>query len=177
MRRSKLLIATVVALSLLCFFTIPTASAQPLDGVWFKLNGRFQGYAVNPISGNAERSKGRGIAYLGFLWNGVSLYSYAVYTQQDVGWAYSSGGEYTPDFDYFFTDWHWDWLGEGGFSINIYHTAGITPAARGFRYQGWGEVVDGDDGDGNILYGGVSIKGRSIDPSKLPFPPVVPVPP
>lgn len=180
MRRVKLVIASVVALSLLCFFTISTASAQPLlDGLWFKLTGRATGYAVDPVTGDAMRGRFPHIGYLGFVWDGGGgppyTYNYVVYTKQgpDV-WAISSSGTCSPSFDSYFPDWEWIWQGEGGVELDFYHTAVITPTWRGLRYQGWGEVYDGDDGAGNRLYGGITITGTSIDPSRLPF---VPLPP
>jgi len=171
MRHAKLLITTVVALSLLCFFTIPTASAQPLDGLWFRLNGQFQGYTVDPGTGGAAGRRVGGIAYLGFVWNGVDAYNYEVYTEQAPGvWSLSTSGSYMPTLEYYFPDWEWTWWGEGGLFVTFYQTAAITPArwGSGLRYRGWGEVYDGDDGLGNMLYGGVTITGRSIDPSRLP---------
>ena len=39
----------------------------------------------------------------------------------------------------------------------------------GFRYQEWDEVVGGDDGDGNILFGGVTITEGALTLQGFPL--------
>jgi hypothetical protein len=177
MRRAKLVVITVVALSLLCFFTIPMASAQPLNNLWFKLNVKLQGYTVD---GATEKFRLRGVAYMHLHWDDVAgAYDLRVYTELlpdfwVISYSYDNW-DGNDNFEYFFPDLYLELVGEDGFLVRFYHTAAITVRRdrggvfRSATYQGWGEVVGGDDGFGNTIFGGITIKGKTIDPSKRPF--------
>jgi len=183
MKRMKWLISGLVVLTILCFFVVPKVSAQAWDGKWVRLSCVVKAYEVNPGTGAFEKHNTKFTAYLGFtdlgpgVAGGLRRYALAVWTETAPGtWTSSTPTpeDTVPANENFFSDIQLYFQLGGGEGIPPYILVNITPAIiqsrRNLSFVAEGEVVYGII-DLHQIYGGITIKGVSVDPSKLPFTP------
>lgn len=180
MKKLNVFLCGFVALALLLVVSTPSAKAQLLDDVWFKMKVSAKGYLVDPVTGDYSKKNLSGKFYMHFVYNAGS-YDIDVYTETAPGtWtnSYSTSESTIAANENFFSDFYLELYGEGGDYIEIYHTPFIkikTDGAGAFAkatYNGVGEVLYGEfDGGAQEYYGYAKIKGKSKDASKLPFTP------
>jgi hypothetical protein len=187
MKPVKSLFAGAAAFVSLSIFAVPTASAQIFDGVWFKLVAKVQGYSVDPATGVYSKHNFTQKVYLLLESTGGGPvpgtpfdYDITTYTETAPGtWTgQMQDNESTISAnENFFSDLNLELPGAGGSYVEIYHTPFIKTKTDGLgaltsaKYKARGEVYFGDDGSGNEIYGDISIRGKSVDVSKLPFVP------
>lgn len=182
MKRIKWLISGVVVLTILCFFVVPKVSAQALDGQWFRLSCVLKAYEVLP-TGEFEKFNAKFVAYLGFTYimtnvDGSRNYDLAVWTETAPGtWTNSFNINHNTIIanENFLSDLNLHFVGEGGVVpdtgpwVEVFITPAIIPTRRNISFIATGEVSAGLSDLGNEIYGGITIKGVNVDPTKLPF--------
>jgi len=168
-----------IALCVILLVGTFTASAQALDSVWFQLNISAKGYSVE----GDEVIKGgfKTTAYLFLEWlEPDSEYRYILVCNTPKGWSETSTDRFPltissedyifiPDKEFIVSD-------PAGFNINISWTALIRAkldasgevSSATFSTLG-AHVYDGVNPEDDTVYGGASIKGKTIDESKIPF--------
>ena len=180
MKKLNVLLSAFVALALLLVFSTPSAKAQLLNDVWFKLKLSTKGYLVDPGTGDYSKQNFSESFYMHLVFNDPD-YNIDVYTETapDTWTNVYNTSESTIDAnENFFSDLYLYLEGDGGDYIEIYHTPFIaikTDSLGAFvkaKYKGVGEVFFGEfDGGAQEYYGYAQIQGKSIDASKLPFTP------
>ena len=165
------------------------AQVVPLDDVWFKLDVRASGYAVDPATSKMSKAHLETKAFLHLVFNSAfadgaapgALYDWELWTKQDGGvWALSdtgqqqflgiaSGDQLAPDMPLSFQ------LASGRFldGRGVFRFA-IKLDKHGFLKQAkvstlGGETVDGSTNGDNVLAGKLVVKGHRVNASKLPF--------
>ena len=170
-----------VCIAFLIFFTAPVVSAQILDGQWFELKFKTKGLFIDN-SDTVTSASYSIVAYLNLEWDNVAqAYDCVVRSKRGDSW----GGSGSEDLRVSGTNEeimaYW--------FASIWHSAGIldmfsltlstnfkikkdsTGQFKSATISSLGCVAVGNfSGDGDF-YGNCTIKGKSIDPSKLPFTP------
>lgn len=160
------------------------ASAQRLDGAWFKLKVSAKGYSVGPGE-VISRAGFKATAYLLLeLDAGNGNYDCRLYCETAPGtWAAQVlDGFIDPEFcteDYIFMpDSDVTVYAPDGSYVHMYFTALIRSkvdkldelCGAAFSVLG-AEVDDGETAEGDTIYGGAKVKGKVVDESKVPFVP------
>lgn len=168
------------------------AYTQVLDDTWFELKVKAKGMAVDPDE-TVKKGKLSTKAYMYVIWNEAeSAYQYAIISEYSKDkWDDFSYGEFTPTLstseEYIFLADYWMGIAEeSGAFISFYCTAYFnvvldkkTGELKKATFESLGAEIYGPDEedpeysstlDGeNDFYGGVTLKGKLIDESKLPF--------
>ena len=189
---ARRLFAAALALGLALTFAAPT-QAQVLNDTWFVLKVSGKGYLIDDGSGEATKTKFKTTAYMHVLSEPVALkaagdppsqsYDIFIWTQVDGEWDVSYSGSwelfgtddllFVADVDPAF------YTGPTSYFAG-YHTAEIKNKfdkeghLKKSTYKSLGaELIEGTETGAESAIGGYSIKGKSIDPSKLPFDPAL----
>jgi hypothetical protein len=186
MKLQKGLIVAGFCLLMVLAMSIPIASAQILDGAWFKMKLNAKGHKYNSITGNSHSYNFSVPVYLYLKWDyDFGKYKCAVWTEQDGGWAtYSDSDtavlETVGPNEKFVSHKYLLIKLPGNNWIRTYHTPviNIQKDARGAlakaTWKGTGEVFDGSfDSEKKNYYGYFTLSGTTVDPLKLPFIPVL----
>ena len=188
---ARRLFAAALALGLALTFAAPT-QAQVLDDTWYVLKVSGKGYLIDDVSGEATKAKFKTTAYM-YLSFGAGdsvgdgppsqTYEVAIWTQVDGEWDVSYAGEWglfgTDDL-LFVADQDPEFATGPTSYFAGYHTAEIKNKfdkeghLKKSTYKSLGaELIEGTETGAESAIGGYSIKGKSIDPSKLPFDPAI----
>ncbi|MGD0016447.1 MAG: hypothetical protein ABSC38_02870 [Verrucomicrobiia bacterium] len=185
MKITKMICRMVVAVSVLCTFSVPRASAQMLSNKWFLLKFAGKGYLVNPTTGNLSKTSFSTPVYWQFLYLSnvatSAVYSNKLWTERDAGWtnAFSfSKSTTSTNNGTFYSDCYIALFGMNGDIATCYHTPFInikTDKSGVFKsatYQGTGEIFSGNVIEGGVtnhIYGSFSLTGSTVATNKLPF--------
>ena len=172
MRLSRLL-----PLLLLAGLAAP-ASAQVLDGSWFKLKVNAKGWSINTQDGTAHSATHSQTVYMSLLELGIG-YSAQIYTQQNGEWVGGPSIELgtTAAGELFVVNQGLTIPGDGGQSLDISATLRLI-----FKFNDNDELVkatiktlagelkgsstlNGED----LFIGSVKLSGKMVEPSSLPF--------
>jgi hypothetical protein len=172
MRLSRLL-----PLLLLAGLAAP-ASAQVLDGTWFKVKVTAKGWAIDTSDGTAHAATHVQTVYVSLLELGIG-YSAQFYTQQDGEWVGGPSIELgtTGAGELFVVNQPLTIPGPGGSSLDLSATLRLI-----FKFNGNGELtkatiktlagelkgsstLNGED----LFIGSVKLTGKLVQPQSLPF--------
>jgi hypothetical protein len=162
----------------------PIVSAQKLNGLWFKLKLAGKGEVVDVNTSNIVQKATFNIPVFAQFSNTVAnTYTIRYWTQVDGVWTNSNLD--TPSNiiaigtnNTFLSDVGATFTGSGSNSVHVFHTIFIgtkldsTGVVKSATYSGAGEIIMGtivDSGVTNFFFGGCTINGATIDPSKFPF--------
>ena len=179
--RMKKTACMMVCVVLIVLFAVPFTFGQALDGQWLQMKVSHKGYGVNP--GGIYKISGSITNYMYLTWDGVNsrydfrlfradgseisqgIYGYNPYwspigDNEEI--AADVGMEFAPDSINYIDTHHTSFIkikrdSRGTFKSATYNSLGC-------------QDINGGIGDRNV-YGGCVIKGKTIDPSKLPFTP------
>ena len=192
MKGAKMISGCLVILALIFAFNVPGASAQILDGVWFKIIVEGQGKAVDlsdvELLGNEEFKLK---VFIQFIWDDVANeYVYAMYIKNAQGeWEYRD--RFPIDADELFADPDENWAiifnGEIDFInlkkpllIVMHHTSLIKidkKTSGDFKYgkiKSLGSQCYATQDMQTLTFGSCTMTGESIKVDDLPFTPVSP---
>ena len=167
-----------VCIAFLIFFTAPVVSAQILDGQWFELKIKIKGLLVEGDGITSASYSGK--AYLNVQWDSVAPgYDYVVRSWDGDSWQSLTGQDVSvygyngvimfewPSSVYFNTNDSFHLNKVTNFKIKQETDGQLKSATIASQacsvYGSWLY--------GRRFYGGCTIKGKTIDPSKLPFTP------
>lgn len=183
-RRCPRLAALALCASL-ALLLAPVASAQRLDGLWFKLYFSGKGRTLSP-AGEVRRMNITAPVYLHLTSTNTHQYQARFWTKTEAGWINSntSGMQTIGPNENFVSDWGGTMHGPDGSSIHVYCTFYISirtnrlGAVVGSTFDGGGEIDEGqlavvNNGatQYNSYYGTCTLKGTVVKESKLPFRP------
>jgi hypothetical protein len=173
-RFSYLLVCAV----LLVFLAAPVAFGQALNGQWFQLKVSQKGYAFGP--GGIYKFSGSITNYMLLTWDdGNLVYNYSLFQPDGTQIPQGVNPFFAPigDNEEIAADVGMEFARDDINYIVSWHTTRITikrdsqGAFKSATFNSLGcEIIDGEV-DGNTAFGGCVIKGKTIDPSKLPFTP------
>jgi hypothetical protein len=170
MRLSKSLGAFLALFLLGAMLFAPQASAQVLDGKWFKLTCRVKAVQQDPVTMALSPFSLQFTAYLNFIYNGPSSYWIHVWSRTAPGQWVMTGNENpnsaVPWSDLVFPDFGIEFFGPGATFILSYITPFINPKLTTLFAQG--EVFNGFNSLGHYVYGGISIQGKAVPESMVP---------
>jgi hypothetical protein len=185
MKSAKLASAIAAVFLASSLLAASAASAQMLDDVWFKLVVKVKGYSVDPATGDYDNYKLSQTVYLLFELTGGGPLPGTALDYDLTAYTETAPGVWTADLqdnestissnENFFPDVNFTLDGMGGSWVGLYHTPHIQIKDDGMgglkkaKYKALGEVFEGEDSSGNEIYGDASIKGKTVDVSKLPF--------
>jgi hypothetical protein len=160
--------------------TAPIASAQKLDGQWFQLKLTAKGRTLNSDTGEIKKDNFSQPLYLRFIATGDPRdYNIQVWTLRDDGWTNAVTLEsitLVGTNENFISDFSVTVNGASGNVVHLYHTVFLNNKlddagnVTSSTYEGAGEINSGTI-SGLKYFGGCSVKGKTIDASKLPFSP------
>ena len=172
----KKIACMTVCIALLVFLVAPVASAQLLDGQWFQMKFKVKGLL---ITGDAVAPANySGVSYLKLQWNAVSSsYDYEVHSWDGASWRIGTGqdvGLYGPK-ENVTTEWvsdlyltnteHLSFNKQTSFTIKNDSSGQLKSATiSSLSCSAYGTWLGS-----RHFYGGCTMKGKTIDPSKLPF--------
>jgi hypothetical protein len=177
----KKIACMMVCVVLIVLYAVPFTFGQALDGQWFQMKVSHKGYGVNP--GGILKISGSITNYMHLTWDAVhSRYDFRLFradgseiSQGIYGYnpywspmgdneeiAADVGMEFSPDSMNYIDTHHTSFIkikrdSKGNFKSATYTSLGC-------------QDINGGIGDKNV-YGGCVIKGKTIDPRKLPFRP------
>jgi len=177
MKKARLIVVLAVIIGLAGFLAAPQASAQVLDGKWFRLNCTIKAMQVNETTGVMAPFNLNFTAYMYFMhegWtNGTALYYIEVWSRTAPGhWVMTNNENLNPTLpwsDLVFPDFGIQFYGEGKTYIISYITPFVNNKLTTLFAQG--EIFGGLNSAGNAIYGGITIQGSAV--SAPPF--VIPV--
>ncbi|MBW1792434.1 MAG: hypothetical protein JRJ14_09320 [Deltaproteobacteria bacterium] len=192
MKGAKMISGGLVILALIFAFNVPGASAQILDGVWFKIIVEGQGKAVDladdELLGNEEFKLK---VFAQFIWDGgANEYVYDMYIKGEQGeWEYWD--RFPIDADELFSDpdENWAMIFNGVIDflnlkkplmIVMYHTSLIKidkKTSGDFKYakiKSLGSHCYATQDMQTYVFGSCKMTGESIEESDLPFTPITP---
>ncbi len=177
----KKIVCMTVCIALLVFLVAPIASAQSLDNQWFAITFKAKGLLYNPDNDQVVPVSHSAVAYLYMNWDLVGRnYDYTIYSSTGSAW---TGQAHTDQFVYgsneeVMPDWG------GSIRINSPSNTLIVNANISFKIKkDSGGLFKSASlsslscsavenyGSGERFFGGCTMKGKRIDPSKLPFTP------
>lgn len=175
MKKTRLIVVMAVFFGLAGFLAAPQASAQILDGKWFRLNCQVKAMQLNPITGAMTPFNLNFTAYLEFTYfgeeQGISLYNIYVWCRTSPGhWVITANenpNNALPWSELIFPDFGIQFLGEGKTFIISFITPFVNTQLTALFAQG--EIFGGMNSVGNLVYGGISINGTAV-----PAPPFIP---
>jgi len=163
-----------------CF--TPTASADLLTNTWFKLTLTAKGHTLGPDGVTVKRHDFTRTVYAFFSSNTPpsSLQNYRLYlwTKGETGWSnsYNRAVFLVGSNENFISDTSLKYIGTNGNFIIFFNTAFINTKTnasgrlRSATFNSFG-VTDFASIGGKEYYGGITLKGMTVSPSKLPFTP------
>ncbi len=177
MNRLKGLSLVLVFAAAFAFVLAPAASAQALDGKWFKVNCKCTTQAINDAGNHADYNFSFNV-YFHFSYSGPgpaprgSVYDYQIWSQiaPDV-WKITSSatGRTTNGLnESFFSDWGMSLAAKNGSVIFSFNSPFVSVEPGIFRSGG--EIFTGQDPQGRTLIGWVLMNGSLVN--KPPFNPV-----
>ncbi len=177
--RKNAILGSALALAVV-FLLVSAASAQSLDGKWFKVNCQCTTKAVNTVTGSYSDYNLSFNVYYHFTYFGPgpaprgSFYGVEVWSQvaPDV-WEIttpSAPRATSPYNENFFPDCGVLLAAKNGTEIFTFNTPHVSVNLNCFR--GGGEIFMGTNAQGRQLYGWITLKGSLV--SALPFKPVEP---
>ena len=182
MKTARLFCRVLVVVTVASVFVLPVVSAQRLNGLWFKLKLSVKGHTLDDDTESVvSKLNFSAPVYAQFVTTAPQRYRINFWTQVDGVWTNLTSVNETliGTNENFISDSSLTIEGSGGNSIHTRHTVYITSKLAGgtgevvsATYDGVGEVNTGttiDLGVTNTLYGGCTLKGKTIDPLKLPF--------
>lgn len=188
MGKSTKIICSLLVVTGLIFTGSTSTFSQVLDNTWFEIKVKAKGMVVNPDE-SVAKGKLNTKAYMHVWWSGEpdNMYIYDIFSEiGEDNWAFTSGDAFgltTASEEYIFLGDYWFGIAEksGGF-LGIYLTAYFktildkkTGELKKATFESFGAEAPGPGDPGSSLdgmndfYGGVSLKGKLIDESKLPF--------
>jgi hypothetical protein len=171
----------MVCIVLIGFFAVRIAFGQALDGQWFQLKVSHKGYGFD--SNGIYKIRGSITNYMLLTWDGINLrYDFRLFRADGTEISQGIYGYYPywrpmGDNEEIAADVGMEFAPDSINYIDTHHTSfikikrdskGIFKSAT-FNSLGCQDINGGID-DKNV-YGGCVIKGKTIDPSKLPFTP------
>lgn len=175
----------LVVVAVLGAFIAPIVSAQKLDGLWFKLKLSGKGSLLDKDTSNVVQKANFSIPVFAKFSNTVgNTYSIKYFTLLDGVWSNTTtvtkagigtNTTFLSDNGVTFTT-----SGSTSNSVSTFHTVAIstkldsTGVVKSATYNGVGEIFTGtivDLGVTNFFFGGCTLKGNTVAPSKLPFTP------
>ena len=177
-----------IACSAVFFAGTPTSSAlsaemcfgPPMDGTWFELKISAKACAVDNDEGSVEKESIKTIAYM-YITDEGAEYGYQIFSEikffGQVDWYRTVSGTFPfanpTQYNIFLNDqWHIET--PDGTSINI-DLSGLfnlklnLGCLTGGSFSTLGaSISSGENPEGLPLYGGVKIKGKTIDENKVP---------
>ncbi len=173
MKKARLIVVLAVVFGLFGFLAAPQASAQVLDGHWFKLTCQVKAMQQDTLSGGMSPFNLKFTAYLQFSYfgtQGVPLYFIDVWSRTAPGHWVMAGNENPnpalPWTDQVFPDFGIQFVGEGLTFIISYITPFVNNQLTTLFAQG--EIFGGLNSAGNAIYGGITIQGQAIPESQVP---------
>ena len=164
-----------VIIGLAGFLAAPQASAQVLDGKWFRLNCTIKAVQVNEATGVITPFNLNFQAYMYFEFygydgiDGSSIYSISTFSRTSPGhWVLdltSSPHDTLVYSELVFPDTLVWFFGEGSTNIMTFVTPFVNNQLTTLFAQG--EIFGGLNSVGNRIYGGITIQGGAV--SAPPF--------
>ena len=177
MKKTRLIVVLMVFFGLVGFLAAPQASAQVLDGKWFRLNCTIKAMQVNEATGVITPFNLNFQAYMYFEFDGYdsgdgsSVYAMYLFVRTSPGhWelSYSTTEDTLTYSELIFPDTYLTFYGEGATYIYTYTTPFVNNQLTTLFAQG--EIFGGLNSVGNRIYGGITIQGGAV--SAPPFPTV-----
>ncbi len=173
MKKTRLIVVLAVFIGMVGFLAAPQASAQVLDGKWFRLNCTIKAMQIDEATGVMTPFNLNFQAYMNFEFylydtDGSSVYYIYLYVRTSPGsWVLSYITVHdTPTYsELIFPDTYLAFLGEGLTYIATYTTPFINNQLTTLFAQG--EIYGGLNSVGNRVYGGIRIQGSAV--SAPPF--------
>ncbi len=173
MKKVRLIVVLAVFFGLVGFLAAPQASAQVLDGKWFRLNCTIKAMQVNEATGIITPFNLNFQAYMyyefyGYAPDGSSIYFGYLFVRTSPGhWelSYVSLHGTLTYSELIFPDTYLTFLGEGLTYINTFTTPFVNNQLTTLFAQG--EIFGGLNSVGNRIYGGITIQGGAV--SAPPF--------
>ena len=182
MKTARWLCGTLVIVTLVGALLAPVVSAQKFDGVWFKLKLSIKGWTLDdPTQSIISTFNESPPVYAEFVSTGGHDYDVHFWTLVDGTWSnsYTTGQTLLGTNENFLSDSSVTIVLNGGDAVHTFHTvfissklAGGTGEVLSATYNGVGEINTGTiliGGVTNRAFGGCTLKGKTIDASKLPF--------
>ena len=182
MKHVRWMWSLLVIVVLVGALVVPIVSAQRFDGIWFSLKLSVKGWTLdNPTQSQIVKFSESMPVYVEFVSTGGQAYDLHFWTQVDGVWSnsYTVGQTIIGTNENFLSDSSVTFVGNGGDSVHTFHTvfissklAGGTGEVQSATYTGAGEINTGTiiiGGVTNRAFGSCTVKGKTVDPSKLPF--------
>ncbi|MCB9897767.1 MAG: hypothetical protein H6825_07175 [Planctomycetes bacterium] len=171
----------------------PSASSQILDGAWFKVSVSAKGLGFSP-EGETGKASGKFTVYMFVQAAGGKAadisgddYTFVLYGEVGDVWQIVSSGAFTTPVDR--TAMVGDPVegitldvpvppsfGGGGDSIAVHFVAKLKvkldkqDALKKAAFKSLGGLIPSGTADGFPVVGGAKVSGKTVDPTKLPFP-------
>jgi len=164
-------------ISVLFAFTVPSASGQIMDGLWFKLNIKLKGY-IDGVGTPPYAATYAMPAYLHLMWYGDGRYTFHTYSYTGSTWYLHETRWYVEDSESYFPYISFRvYDGEGNtFTIDFVTFMKLKKDAmgvvKGASFKDTGCLCTSSTvGQTEEFAGGCKIIAKTIDLESLPFSP------